>query len=157
MKLRLNLNMTNELQILRNHIKEHGLKGTSQREEILVHLLGAKDHLSPEEIYEAIRRKDPKIGRATVFRTLKLLEDCRLISKVTFADGRHKYEAVRGRPHHDHMICTDCGQAIEFSNPTLESLQDRIAKEHKFTLLWHRHELFGRCRDCSGREKRKKP
>src|SRR3954465_3594577 len=124
--------MPNELQVLRDYIKEKGLKGTPQREEILSHLLQAEDHLSPEEIYNSLRRKDPKLGRATVFRTIKLLEDSGLVTKVTFADGHARYEAVRGRPHHDHMICTICGTALEFSNDELEHLQERIAKKSHF-------------------------
>jgi Fur family ferric uptake transcriptional regulator len=65
-----------------------------------------------------------------------------------FADGRHGYEHKFARPHHDHMICVECSQVIEFSNPTIEKLQDDIAKHYEFAPLWHRHEIFGKCRKC---------
>jgi Fur family ferric uptake transcriptional regulator len=145
--------MTNELQIFRDYVKKNGLKDTAQREEILTHLLKTEKHLSPEEIYQALRERDPKLGRATVFRTLKLLEECGLASRVTFADGRQKYESKAGKPHHDHMICVQCQEALEFSSPAIEKLQDRIAAQHGFKILWHRHEIFGRCRRCENNPK----
>jgi Fur family ferric uptake transcriptional regulator len=141
--------MPNELQVLRDHIHKNGLKDTPQREEILSFLLKTDGHLSPEEIFEALRKRDPKLGRATVFRTLKLLEECGLASKVIFADGRSKYERAHGRPHHDHMICVDCQDALEFESPEIERIQDKLAAERGFKVLWHRHELFGRCRRCA--------
>jgi Fur family ferric uptake transcriptional regulator len=143
--------MNNALQVFRDYVKEKGLKDTAQREEILSFLLKAREHLSPEDIYESLRRRDPRLGRATVFRTLKLLEECGLASKVVFADGRSKYEPAHGRPHHDHMICVDCQQALEFESPEIEVLQAKEAARRGFQVLWHRHELFGRCRRCAGR------
>jgi Fur family transcriptional regulator, ferric uptake regulator len=140
--------MVNEIQVLRDYLKKNGLKDTSQREEILNHLLAAEKHMAPEEIYETLRRKDPRLGRATVFRTLKMLEACGLATKVTFADGRHKFEACKGRAHHDHMICVECGAVIEFVNESIEKTQDKVARDHGFKILWHRHEIFGRCPDC---------
>ena len=75
--------MPDALQVLRDHLRRKGLKDTSQREEVLLFLSKANRHLSPEELFEALRKQDPKIGRATVFRTLRLLEECGLVSKVT--------------------------------------------------------------------------
>jgi Fur family transcriptional regulator, ferric uptake regulator len=144
--------MTNELQILKDYIRKNGLKDTSQREEILAFLLKADAHLSPEDMFQALRKRDPKLGRATVFRTLKLLEECGLASKVIFADGHSKYERAHGKPHHDHMICVDCQDAIEFESAEIESLQEKIAAQKGFKIQWHRHELFGRCRRCSAKK-----
>lgn len=143
--------MANELKILRDYVRKNGLKGTQQREAVLAHLLSAKKHLSPEEIHESMRSRGVNLGRATVFRTLKLLENCGLAARVTFADGRQRFERKHGRPHHDHMICVGCGEAIEFSSPAIERLQDQAAKRHNFRIEWHRHELFGRCGACAGR------
>jgi Fur family ferric uptake transcriptional regulator len=142
--------MANELQLFRDYLRKNGLKGTAQREEILVHLMKAGRHLTPEEIFQELRRRDSRLGRATVFRTLKLLEGAGLASHVTLADGRHKYESKHGKPHHDHMICVQCGEALEFSSPAVERIQDRVAARHGFNILWHRHEIFGRCARCGG-------
>ncbi len=143
--------MAKEIDILREYVKQNGLKGTAQRERILEFLLGAGRHVSPEEVYDALRKSDDKLGRATVFRTLKLLEECGLASRVTFADGRQRFEPKYGRPHHDHMICVECGGILEFESPMMERFQDEAIKRHGFTALWHRHEIFGRCRACAHR------
>lgn len=140
--------MVNEIEVLRDYLKKNGLKDTAQREVILNHLLAAEKHMAPEEIYQALRRKDPRLGRATVFRTLKMLEACGLATKVTFADGRHKFEARKGRAHHDHMICVECGAVLEFVSDSIERTQEQVARRNDFKILWHRHEIFGRCRDC---------
>lgn len=140
--------MNNELAIFREYVRKNGLKHTPQREEILAFLLKADRHLSPEDIYQALRRRDPRLGRATVFRTLKLLEECGLASHVTDAQGRTRFERSHGRPHHDHMICVQCGDTLEFSSPAVERIQERVARKNDFKILWHRHEIFGRCRRC---------
>jgi Fur family ferric uptake transcriptional regulator len=137
-----------DLDRFRRFIQEKGLRGTSQREEVLVYLRRASGHRSPEEIHAALRAAGSRVGRATVFRTMKLLEECGLASRVTFADGRPRYELAHGRPHHDHMICTACGRAEEFTSPAIERLQKILARRHGFAVRWHRHELFGLCAAC---------
>ncbi len=131
------------------HLKRKGLNLTHQRKEILEHLLAADRHLSTEEIYDTLKKKDPALGRATVFRTLKLLQECGLAAEVETASGRSKFELKADRPHHDHMICVECGRITEFQSPMMERFQDEAIRKHGFQALWHRHEIFGRCRDCA--------
>jgi Fur family ferric uptake transcriptional regulator len=130
------------------------LRDTAQREKVLRALFTAGRHQSSEELHQLLRSQGVGVGRATVFRTLKLLEECGLVAKVTFADGTQKFELAHGRPHHDHMICVDCGHALEFESPSIERLQNREAARRGFRVLWHRHELFGRCRACASRERK---
>lgn len=133
---------------LQRHIRKRGLRDTPQRAEVLRYLTAAKGHLSPEEIHLGLRARHSRVGRATVFRTLKLLEECGLATRVTFADGTQKFESAHGRPHHDHLICIACGEAIEFTNPSIERLQTTTARARGFRILWHRHEIFGHCARC---------
>ncbi len=140
--------MNNPLQLFRDYVKKKGLKDTPQREEVLTFLLKATQHMSPEDIFHAMRKTDPKIGRATVFRTLKLLEESGLASHILSADGRHMFEANSGKKHHDHMICVSCGQTLEFESPAIERLQNTLARRYGFEIFRHRHELFGKCRKC---------
>ncbi|MBI3012822.1 MAG: transcriptional repressor [Elusimicrobia bacterium] len=130
-------------------LSSKGLKCTKQREEILDYLLKARKHVTPEEMYRDINRKDPALGRATVFRTLHLLEDSGFANSIHLANGRQAYEHKFARPHHDHMICVECSAVIEFSSATIERIQEQITKEHTFSPLWHRHEIFGRCKKCA--------
>lgn len=130
------------------HLRKQGLSMTRQRVEILRCLLSAERHLSAEEIYDQLKKKDPTLGRATVFRTVKLLQECGLAAEVAASNGRSKFELKADRPHHDHMICVECGRILEFQSPQMERFQDEAIRRHGFEALWHRHEIFGRCGAC---------
>ncbi len=140
---------SNPQKVFQQYLESKGLKLTRQRTQILELLLEAQTHVTPEQIYRALGAKDASLGRATVFRTLHLLEEAGFVSKIHFPDGTSGYEHKFSRPHHDHMICVDCRDVIEFSNATIERLQERLSREFEFTPLWHRHEIFGRCKKCS--------
>jgi Fur family ferric uptake transcriptional regulator len=124
------------------------LKATRQREEILNIFLNSSGHKSVEQIYAQVAKTNPKIGRTTVYRTLKLLTRLGLASQRKFADGETRYEPASEGTHHDHLICLDCGKIIEFEDQTLESLQRGIAQRHRFKIFHHRMELYGRCGEC---------
>lgn len=130
------------------YLAEAGLKPTHQRHSILGYLLDANMHLTAEEVYTSLRRKDPTIGKATVFRTLNLLEEAGIASRVLRADGKPHFEIKLLRPHHDHAICIECGAIQEIKSDLLERYQEEAAAEIGFKPLWHRHEIFGRCKAC---------
>lgn len=129
------------------HLAKNGLRLTAQRRRILDYFLQADRHLSQEEIYAALRKHG--IGRATVFRTLKMLEESKLVDHVVGSGGTPRFEVNVDRPHHDHLICVECGRIQEVSWPELEEIQERTCRDAGFTPTWHRHEIFGRCRDCA--------
>jgi Fur family ferric uptake transcriptional regulator len=131
------------------HLAKNGLRLTHQRRRILDYFLESDRHLSQEEIYLALRKHG--LGRATVFRTLKMLEEAKLVNHVVGSDGTPRFEVNVERPHHDHLICVDCGRIQEVRWPKLEAIQDEACRKIGFTPKWHRHEVFGRCRDCSRR------
>jgi Fur family ferric uptake transcriptional regulator len=89
------------------------------------------------------------VGYTTVYRALKLLTDCGLAAPRHFGDAQTRYEPVREGTHHDHMICTGCGDILEFEDDRLEELQAQIAHRHGFQLTHHRMELYGRCGRCA--------
>lgn len=133
--------------VYHDYIHRNGLRPTRQREEILDYLLQAKRHLSQDDIYRALKRKG--IGKVTVFRTLKLLEECGLLNTVYTSEETPKYEIEQERPHHDHLICVECGSIQEVRWPEIEKIQEKMCKKHNFIPDWHRHEVFGRCADCA--------
>jgi Fur family transcriptional regulator, ferric uptake regulator len=135
---------------LRAWMRDHGLKATRQREDILRAFLGADRHVGVEEILRLVRLQNPRIGHATVYRTMRLLVDCGLAEEHHFGDGVTLFEPARGdgRGHHDHLICLDCGTIVEFEEPVIEQLQDQVAHKHGFALSHHRMELYGLCADC---------
>jgi Fur family ferric uptake transcriptional regulator len=139
-----------EFEAFNRYIVSRGLKQTRQREVILATFLEVDKHIDVEELYQRVRDRNPSIGHATVYRTMKLLTECGLAHERHFGDGMARYEQVSRKNHHDHLICTRCGRIIEFSNPVIEQLQEEIAAAHGFTIFDHKLELYGQCAECSG-------
>ena len=102
-----------------------------------------------------VRAKDPRVGYATVYRTLKLLTECGVANERRFGDGLTRYELADDRTHHDHIICIECGKITEFEEPRIEVLQEEIASRHGYELRSHKHEMYGVCPDCLKRGKRR--
>ena len=123
---------------------DKGLKMTGQRRVIATVLSDAQDHPDVAEVYRRANVIDDGISLATVYRTLRLLEDFRIIQSHDFGGGRARYEAADGDAHHDHLIDVENGDVIEFFDEELEALQVRIARRLGFRLVDHRMELFGR-------------
>ena len=139
---------TEEKDIFHRHIQRAGLKRTAQRDLILEVFLRTEEHLSSEDLYNLIKQEDPTLGHTTVYRTLKLLVEAGLAREVRFGDGRMRYEHNYKHPHHDHMICTECGTTIEFFSAELEAIQDAILAKHKFVPIQHSLRIFGVCEKC---------
>ena len=136
-------------------IAERGLKATRQRDLIVDTFFSAGGHLSVDELLGRVQDRDPNVGAATVYRTMKILADAGLASARHFDDGQTRYEAALGRHHHDHLICTSCHAIIEFENERIEELQDMVARQHGFHVTRHKLELYGLCKDCQGHKARR--
>ncbi len=138
--------------ILRDYLVRHGLKASRQRDVIADVFFRAGGHMRVEELLSEVRKIDPKVSQATVYRTMKLLTDCGLAEARHFGDGQTRYEASdEGGEHHDHLICTSCGTIVEFMNDRIETMQDKVAREHGFLVTHHRMELYGLCPSCQAR------
>jgi Fur family ferric uptake transcriptional regulator len=129
-------------------ITQKGLKSTRQRDVILEAFLSSERHLSIEELYLKLRAKNPTIGYATVYRTLKLFAESGIAREIHFGDGQTRYEHVGEGEHHDHLVCTRCATIIEFENEAIEHLQDEVAIQHDFLIQTHKLELYGLCAKC---------
>lgn len=119
-----------------------GLRMTEQRRTIAGVLETADDHPDVEELYNRAVARDPRISLATVYRTVKLLEESGILEKHEFGDGRARYETA-DREHHDHLIDVNSGEVIEFVDPDIEKLQEKIAAKLGYRLMGHRLELYG--------------
>ena len=125
------------------------LKLTSQRRTILRQAVDADGHFSAEKLLELSKKADDTISKATVYRTLALLKESKILEEQDFGDGRKVYERGQGRKHHDHLICVKCGRIIEFENEPIEKLQDSEAKKHHFRIVYHSLKIFGFCKSCA--------
>jgi Fur family ferric uptake transcriptional regulator len=119
----------------------NGLRMTDQRRTIAAVLQEADDHPDVEELYNRASAVDARISLATVYRTVKLFEETGILEKHEFGDGRARYEAA-DREHHDHLIDVHSGEVIEFVDPEIEELQERIAAKLGYRLMGHRLELY---------------
>lgn len=120
---------------------KQGLKMTEQRRVIARVLAESDDHPDVELLYQRAVQVDSKISIATVYRTVRLFEEAGIIEKHDFGDGRARYEEA-GEDHHDHLIDLRSGEVIEFTNETIEKLQEEIARKHGYKLVDHRLELY---------------
>src|SRR6185312_5118002 len=148
--------MREATEILHRHLRKVGLKHTEQRDTILHTFLETHDHLSTDELFRLVRRKDPKIGSTTVYRTLKLLSECGLASEVPFPDGITRFEHQFNRRIHHHMICTRCGGSVEFFSPAVDELQQQIAREHHYQTTGHTFQIYGICEECRNKAAKRK-
>ena len=119
-----------------------GLRMTEQRRVIARVLERSDDHPDVEELYARAVAVDPRISIATVYRTVKLFEEAGILDKLEFGDGRARYEDAE-RDHHDHLIDMNSGEVIEFVDPEIEALQEKIAEKLGYRLKGHRLELYG--------------
>lgn len=128
--------------------KEHKL--TPQRQMILkVFIDNTGDHLSTEEVYSMVKRKNPEIGLATVYRTLDLLVELEILQKMDFGDGKARFELNdRDVHHHYHLICLNCGKVQEFDLDLLGLPEDSIHKQTGFEITNHKLKFYGYCSDC---------
>ena len=129
-------------------LKTEKLKFTPQRLSVLTEMVNNKEHRECEEIYLALRSSGDNVSRATVYRTMDILVAHDFARKIDIGDGRARYETKINHPHHDHMICIECGEITEFMSDEIERLQDEVCHEYNFKLIRHIHQLFGICSKC---------
>lgn len=135
-------------EVLRLHLKRVGLKQTEQRNTILRTFLETREHLSTEELYRLVQKKDARIGMTTVYRTLKLFADCGLASEVEFHDGKARFEHQYNRRNHHHMVCTKCGSSVEFFSPEIGALEHQISRRYAYQATRHTFQIYGLCAAC---------
>ncbi|GIX46515.1 MAG: hypothetical protein KatS3mg131_0726 [Candidatus Tectimicrobiota bacterium] len=139
--------MQHEVEVFENFLRARNLKHSKPRRDILEVFLAAETHLSAQELYEQVRRKNPRVGFATVYRTLKLLQACGLARTVDYGDGTLRYEPDRFQHHH--IICTACNRTLEFLSPELDTLLRKVQEDHAFLPQTHAVRILSVCRDCS--------
>lgn len=144
--------MTDPFVAFREFLRRNDYKLTPQRELILDTFLQMEGHPAPEELYDAVKKRDPSVGQATVYRTLKLLSQAGMAKELHFGDGLTRYEHKFGQTHHDHLICERCGANIEVVDETIERLQEELAAKHGFRLTGHRMYLYGVCGACRNKD-----
>lgn len=137
-----------ELDVVEKKMRERGYRWTSQRRLIAREALRNHSHFTAEELLELCRGHDQEVSRATVYRTLGMLESVGFVEGLDTGDGGRKFEHTLGHEHHDHMICKSCGLIFEFHDEALEERQRLAAKAFDFEIESHSLKLFGKCQSC---------
>ena len=130
------------------YIEEKGLRHTKQREAIVDAFFSAGRHITSEELFNIVKKKNPEIGYATVQRNLNLLCKSSLAEEIKIGKQKTKYEQKLGGSHHDHLICVKCGRLIEVNDEKIEKLQDKLARANNFIPIKHKLEIYGICGAC---------
>ena len=141
--------------------RDRGYRITAPRQAVLNVLSGTSDHLSAEDVYFEIHKIHPNIGLTTVYRTLELFVQMGLASKFDFGDGRSRYElsdGPKGMRHHHHLVCTNCGRIIDYTDyikeemELLKQTEEALSRKFNFKITNHIIQFCGLCDKCRGKK-----
>jgi Fur family ferric uptake transcriptional regulator len=139
--------------LLSEFLQQKKLRASRERFLLLEEIMHTNGHFDADELFTLLNTKGLKASRATVYNTLDLLVECGLISKYRFGENSSRYEKAFGRPRHDHLICLECGDIIEFVNEKLDKILRDVSEEHRFTVHNATLQMFGICAKCQSRKK----
>lgn len=140
--------MQEEKELLKKHVINQGLRNTPQRYKVLEVFLENEGHLSIDELHDIVKKKYPKISHSTTFRTMKIIEEAGLATKIRGADNVFCFEHLHKHNQHGHLVCLSCGKIIEFDNSEIIKLQNKAAKEKGFKPLQYGAKVSGLCKSC---------
>ena len=133
-----------------------GLRLTPERSAIVDEVFSSHRHFDGDELTARLinRKGDVRVSRATIYRALRLMVEAGLLRRVARPNGREVYEHDYGYPQHDHLICRECGDLIEFQNGAISDILEEVALRHGFRVSGHRLEVYGLCPKCSRPQRR---
>ncbi|KXS49130.1 Fur family transcriptional regulator, ferric uptake regulator [Halanaerobium congolense] len=141
--------MENLKEKFKRKLAENNYKLTKQREVILGTILGNKNwHFTAEDLFAAVKKKDQDIGMATIYRTLELMQNLKIINVHDFNEDSRIYELYSEESHHHHLICKKCGKLVEFSDQDIDYLESELEAKYDFKVTEHKLRFYGYCRDC---------
>ncbi|NIM97142.1 MAG: transcriptional repressor [candidate division Zixibacteria bacterium] len=142
--------MTNAQRAFAEYLGSKKLKLTRERKAVLEEIFLRRGHLEAEDLASRLRKKKKRASRATIYRTLELLVESGIVRRVDLGHGHSHYELILDHPHHEHMICANCGKVIEFSDKAIEQALGRLCSRKGFEPTSHRLQIFGYCDNCKG-------
>jgi len=131
-----------------SRLRPAGGKRSTKRDKILDIFLRQQGHLSADDLCDLVRREDPGIGRATVYRTLQWMVGASIARKVDFGEGRSRFEPSYRHPRHFHLVCATCHRSSEFLSSDIEALAEEVAAARSFAATETLVQIFGTCEDC---------
>lgn len=139
------IDISEEISLLRARMAEKGLKITNQRFAIAEWIFRVHEHFTVEDILESFKNQGQKVSPATVYRVLQMLLDLRMVTEHHFGKEYKYYEHVTGHKDHDHIICNDCGKITEFLDEELNNSRVSVSRKNGFLLKGHSLQIYGNC------------
>lgn len=133
----------------KKYLKQKKHRITSERFEVLDFALEYNGHFGADDLYVQMKTKKSNVSRATIYNTLELLANCELLAKRNFGDGLTRYESSFNRKNHDHLICINCGEIIEFTSTKVQKIVDKMCDELGFENAGYSFNIFGKCKDST--------
>lgn len=132
-------------EVFRSFLKQRGQRQTPERFKVLEAVYATGDHVDADELYIRLKQEGERVSRATVYNTLELLIECDLVVRHQFGKNQAKYERAYSYWQHDHLICMDCNELMEFCDPRIQSIQEMVAEIYQFEIKHHSLNMYGRC------------
>ncbi len=136
------------IDLFRKYLHRRHLPLTHQRETIVMALFQSDGHLSVDDLADLLHQQGEHVGKATIYRTLRLVVEAGLARELDFGEGFKRYEHQAGKDGYDHLVCTECGKAVRFRRPAVDRLQEEIAEQAGFKVMRRRLEIYGTCPEC---------
>ena len=143
----------NQLEEVREHfadyLKAHHLRRTPERFAVLEALYATSDHIDADALFARLKAEGVQLSRATVYNTLDVLIACDLAVRHQFGQQQSRYERAYAYWQHDHLICLDCGEIMEFCDPRIQNIQDTVSEIYEIEVVRHALTMYGNCRNES--------